>query len=66
MFYRDFMNYDAQVRTETAEKTAETAIRVAIQSGAPDALVYTMAKGLNVPVELVDELIVEVLGVGAV
>ena len=70
MFYRDFMNYDAQVRSEERaageSRGVENAIRVAIKSGVPHSFVYTMAKGLNVPDERVDELIVEVLGVGAV
>jgi len=70
MFYKDFLDYDAQLRAEGRDegeaKGAEAAIRIAIQTGAPSSLVNAMAKGLNISSERVDELMKEVLGVGVV
>ena len=69
VFYKDFMDYDMQLRTEGIEKGREEgiiegisegiekAIRIAIQNNAPLSLIEAMAKEANISQKRLDDLI---------
>jgi len=64
MFYKDFMDYGAQLLTEGKEMGitigAEQTISIAIQNNAPLSLIEAMAKQANISRHRLDELMAQV------
>ena len=68
MFYKDFLDYDTQVRAEVEEQVREEfisqgileAIKLAIQNNAPISLIEAMAQKANLPPKRLDELMSQI------
>jgi len=68
MFYKTYLDYDAQLkfesweegREEGREEGTENAITIAIKNNAPMTLIQAIAKSANIPQSRIDELMQEV------